>query len=48
MRIGLDVSGGDFAPKANLDGAILAQRELPDYVKIFLIAVFQAAIGENG
>jgi glycerol-3-phosphate acyltransferase PlsX len=37
MRIGLDVSGGDFAPKANLDGAILAQRELPDYVKIFLI-----------
>ena len=37
MRIGLDVSGGDFAPEANLDGAILAQRELPDYVKIFLI-----------
>lgn len=37
MRIGLDVSGGDFAPEANLDGAMLAQRELPDYVKIFLI-----------
>jgi glycerol-3-phosphate acyltransferase PlsX len=37
MRIGLDVSGGDFAPEANLDGAILAQRELLDYVKIFLI-----------
>lgn len=33
MRIGLDVMGGDFAPKAAIDGAILAQKELsPDDV----------------
>ena len=29
MRIGLDVSGGDFAPKVNLDGLKLAIKELP-------------------
>jgi len=29
MRIGLDVSGGDFAPKVNLDGLKLAMNELP-------------------
>ena len=28
MKIGIDISGGDFAPSANLDGAILAQKEL--------------------
>ena len=28
MRIGLDVSGGDFAPKVNLDGLRLAMNEL--------------------
>jgi glycerol-3-phosphate acyltransferase PlsX len=37
MRIGLDVSGGDFAPEANLSGAILACAELPTDTKIFLI-----------
>lgn len=29
MRIGLDVSGGDFAPKVNLEGLKLAMKELP-------------------
>jgi len=29
MRIGLDVSGGDFAPKVNLEGLKLAMQELP-------------------
>jgi glycerol-3-phosphate acyltransferase PlsX len=29
MRIGLDISGGDFAPKVNLDGLHLAMSELP-------------------
>ena len=29
MRIGLDVSGGDFAPGVNLDGLKLAMKELP-------------------
>ena len=28
MRIGLDVSGGDFAPTANLDGVALAMQIL--------------------
>lgn len=37
MKIGIDISGGDFAPKANVLGAVLAQQNLPDYVKIVLI-----------
>lgn len=37
MRIGLDVMGGDFAPKATLDGAILAHKELPSDIRIALI-----------
>lgn len=37
MRIGLDVSGGDFAPEANLAGALLAHAELPEHVRVFLI-----------
>lgn len=37
MRIGLDVSGGDFAPEANLAGALLACSELPVDARIFLI-----------
>ena len=37
MKIGLDVLGGDFAPKATIHGAILAQKELPDTDQIVLI-----------
>src|SRR5208283_3983606 len=37
MRIGLDVLGGDFAPRAVLHGAILAQKELPESDRIVLI-----------
>jgi glycerol-3-phosphate acyltransferase PlsX len=37
MRIGLDVSGGDFAPEANLAGLLLANEELPSYVKLVLL-----------
>lgn len=37
MRIGLDVMGGDFAPVAAVDGAILAARELSGDDKIVLI-----------
>ena len=37
MKIGIDISGGDFAPAANLDGAILAQKELKDDAIIVLI-----------
>lgn len=37
MKIGIDILGGDFAPEANLSGAVLAKRELPSDVKLFLI-----------
>ncbi len=37
MKIGLDILGGDFAPDANLAGAILAHKELPQDCKIVLL-----------
>jgi glycerol-3-phosphate acyltransferase PlsX len=37
MKIGLDIMGGDFAPKNCLDGAIHALDALPDDVTIVLI-----------
>ncbi len=37
MRIGLDAMGGDFAPEATVNGAILSCSELPHDVKIVLI-----------
>lgn len=37
MKIGIDVLGGDFAPDANIKGAIIAQKELPSDTKIVLI-----------
>jgi glycerol-3-phosphate acyltransferase PlsX len=37
MRIGFDISGGDFAPKNCLDGVILASKELPKGVTLVLI-----------
>ena len=37
MKIGIDISGGDFAPGANVLGAILAKKELPDNAQIVLI-----------
>jgi glycerol-3-phosphate acyltransferase PlsX len=37
MKFGLDVMGGDFAPEATIDGAILAQKELPPNDQVVLI-----------
>lgn len=37
MKIGIDVLGGDFAPDANLQGACLANKELPSETRITLI-----------
>jgi glycerol-3-phosphate acyltransferase PlsX len=37
MKIGLDIMGGDFAPKNCLDGAIMALDSLPSDVTIVLI-----------
>ncbi|MDR1006856.1 MAG: phosphate acyltransferase PlsX [Bacteroidales bacterium] len=50
MRIGLDVMGGDFAPKATVVGAILAQNELPAEDKIVLFgdeSQIKALLQEN-
>ena len=37
MRVGIDISGGDFAPLANIRGAILAKKTLQESVTIVLI-----------
>lgn len=37
MKIGIDILGGDFAPDANIAGAVLAKRELPQDVRLVLI-----------
>ena len=51
MRIGLDVMGGDFAPVAAIDGAILAAKELSPDDKIVLIGqetVIRSLLNERG
>lgn len=45
MKIGIDILGGDFAPDANLAGAILAQKELPQDCKIVLIGDQETILG---
>lgn len=37
MKIGIDILGGDFAPDANIAGAVLARKELPQDTRIVLI-----------
>ena len=37
MKIGIDILGGDFAPDANIAGAVLAKKELPANVELVLI-----------
>lgn len=37
MRLGIDISGGDFAPRANVLGAILAKKELGKAAEVVLI-----------
>lgn len=51
MRIGLDAMGGDYAPKAIILGAILAQKELSSEDRIVLVGkrdIIEANIIENG
>jgi glycerol-3-phosphate acyltransferase PlsX len=43
MKIGLDIMGGDFAPKNCLDGAIMALDFLPSNVKMVLIGDSETA-----
>lgn len=45
MRIGLDVSGGDFAPKSTLHGALLAQKEIDPDDRLVLIGDREVILG---
>ena len=51
MRIGIDIMGGDFAPKATTLGAILALKEVPSDCRIVLIGdepMTKSILAENG
>ena len=51
MRIGIDIMGGDFAPKATTLGAILALNEVPSDCRIVLIgdeSMTKSILAENG
>jgi glycerol-3-phosphate acyltransferase PlsX len=37
MKIGIDILGGDFAPDANMSGAVLARKELPTEATLVLL-----------
>lgn len=43
MKLGLDILGGDFAPKNCLEGAVMALESLPSDVKIVLIGDAETA-----
>jgi glycerol-3-phosphate acyltransferase PlsX len=45
MKIGIDILGGDFAPDANIAGAILAKKELPQDCKIVLLGDQEQILG---
>jgi phosphate acyltransferase len=45
MKIGIDILGGDFAPDANLAGAILAQQQLPQDCKLVLLGDQEQILG---
>ncbi|MDP1727667.1 MAG: phosphate acyltransferase PlsX [Bacteroidota bacterium] len=44
MKIGFDIMGGDYAPKEAIEGAIIAQKELGEHVRIVLIGDKDMAI----
>jgi glycerol-3-phosphate acyltransferase PlsX len=46
MKIGLDVMGGDFAPKATIKGACLAIEELPSSDRIVLFGPEEVILAE--
>jgi glycerol-3-phosphate acyltransferase PlsX len=45
MKIGLDIMGGDYAPKATVLGAIEAYKALPEQQKLVLIGDKDIAVG---
>ncbi|MBT5353947.1 MAG: phosphate acyltransferase PlsX [Flavobacteriales bacterium] len=46
MRIGIDVMGGDYAPKKTVHGAILAQKDLPRGTEIVLFGKKEDILSE--
>ena len=46
MRIGIDIMGGDYAPKKTVHGAILAQKELPKGTEIVLFGKEENILAE--
>ena len=46
MRIGIDIMGGDYAPKKTIHGAILAQKEFTNDIKIVLFGNKEKIISE--
>ena len=51
MKVGLDVMGGDFAPKSTISGALLALKEFPSSDQIVLIGpeeVIRQELKETG
>jgi glycerol-3-phosphate acyltransferase PlsX len=46
MRIGIDIMGGDYAPKKTVHGAILALKELPKNINIVLFGKKSEIISE--
>src|SRR5512147_722111 len=51
MKIALDAMGGDFAPEAAVEGAILAAKTLPETTQLVLVGqqpVIQAILDKHG
>ncbi|MBN2172692.1 MAG: phosphate acyltransferase PlsX [Bacteroidales bacterium] len=46
MKIGLDVMGGDYAPEVTIEGAILAQKKIPESDRIFLFGPEDIILGK--
>tara|TARA_B100001250_G_scaffold348062_1_gene318598 strand:+ start:231 stop:1169 length:939 start_codon:yes stop_codon:yes gene_type:complete len=46
MRIGIDIMGGDYAPKKTVYGAILALKELPENITLVLFGKKEKIISE--
>ena len=51
MRIAVDAMGGDYAPQAIVEGALLALRDCPDIEQMFLVgdeAAIQTELAKHG
>ena len=46
MKIGIDIMGGDYAPKRTIHGAILAYKELPKNIRIVLFGKKKEILAE--